>query len=85
MVKPKGGKELLYEGLLQRLGPEDLQGINLFLGRLSEELLKISQINIFWNHRSIDQPAVQAYLIKELLNRIQYFFYILNWQYEKYH
>jgi hypothetical protein len=78
MVKPKDGTELLYEGLLQRLGPEDLQGINLFLGKLFEELLKSFQINIFWNRHSINHPAVQGYLNKELLNRIQHFVYVSN-------
>jgi len=84
MIQSKGGTEILYENLVQKLDKNDLLGINLILNNLSQEILKSDQINIFWNHHSPNQPSIQAYQNKELLKQIQYFVYVSNWQYEKY-
>ena len=84
MIQSKGGSELLHENLVHKLGKNDLQGINLIINHLSQELLKSDQINILWNHHNTDQPPIQAYRNKELLKQIQYFVYVSNWQYEKY-
>lgn len=84
MIQSKGGTELLHENLVHKLGKNDLQGINLIISHLSQELLKSDQINILWNHHNTDQPPIQAYQNKELLKKIQYFVYVSNWQYEKY-
>lgn len=81
---PKGGTEILYENLMRKLSDNDLQGINLFLNGISEDKLKSGQINILWNHHSYNQPAIQVYRNKELFNKVQYFVYVSNWQYEKY-
>lgn len=84
MIIPKGGTELLYEGLITRICKDDLKGINLFTTALTEKLLKSGQINIFWNHLSYDQPNIQGYLNQELVKKVQWFIYVSNWQYEKY-
>jgi glycosyltransferase involved in cell wall biosynthesis len=84
MINSKGGTELLHANLIERLGKEDLQGINLFINQLSEKVIKSGQINILWNHHSHNQTSVQGYLNKELLKKVQYFVYVSNWQYEKY-
>lgn len=84
MIQPKGGTEILHENLIRYLGNNDLQGINLILSNLLENKINSDQINVLWNHYSHDQPAVQVYRNKELLNKIQYFVYVSNWQYEKY-
>jgi len=84
MIQSKGGTEILYENLVHKLDKNDLQGINLVLNNLSQEILKNDQINILWNHHSPNQPAIQGYLNKELVNKVQYFVYVSNWQYEKY-
>ena len=84
MINPKGGTEILYENLIKRLDKNDLHGINLFMNNLSEGPIQKDQINILWNHHSYDQPPMQAYLNKELVNKVQYFVYVSNWQYEKY-
>jgi glycosyltransferase involved in cell wall biosynthesis len=84
MIQSKGGTEILYENLVHKLDKNDLQGINLVLNNLSQEILKSDKINILWNHHSPDQPSIQAYQNKELVNKVQYFVYVSNWQYEKY-
>lgn len=84
MINSKGGTDLAFAILKNRLGQDDLEGINLFVNRLSEDLLQNGSINILWNHQSYDQPAIQSYRNKELLNKVQYFVYVSNWQYEKY-
>ena len=84
MIQSKGGTEILHENLVHKLGKNDLQGINLIINHLSQELLKSDQINILWNHHNTDKPPIQAYRNKELLKQIQYFVYVSNWQYEKY-
>jgi glycosyltransferase involved in cell wall biosynthesis len=84
MIDSKGGTELLHEGLLLRLNKNELEGINLILNGLSEEVLKDNQINVLWNHHSYDQPAIQGYRNKYLISKIKYFIYVSNWQYEKY-
>ena len=84
MINPKGGTELLHTSLTNRLGEDDLQGINLFTNGLYEASLKSGYKNILWNHHSYDQPSIQGYLNKELVDKVQYFVYVSNWQYEKY-
>ena len=84
MVEPKGGTEILYQTLLHKLGQEHLQGVNLFVNDLSPKVIKADQLNILWNHHSYNQPAIQNYKNRDLLNQIQYFVYVSNWQYEKY-
>jgi glycosyltransferase involved in cell wall biosynthesis len=84
MTQSKGGTEILYENLLNRLGEDELKGINLIVNRLSPELIQSNQVNVLWNHHSYDQPAISAYASKELVNKVQYFIYVSNWQYEKY-
>jgi glycosyltransferase involved in cell wall biosynthesis len=84
MMQCKGGTDLLHENLVHKLGKNDLQGINLITHYPTQELLKSDQINIHWNHQSYDQDGNQVYKNKELLNKIQYFVYVSNWQYEKY-
>jgi len=83
-VSPKGGSEILYDALLQRLDKDNLEGINLIFNFFSEKTLKNDQINVFWNHHHTNQPAIQGYLNKELLNKFQYFIYVSNWQFERY-
>ena len=84
MISSSGGSDLAYTNLISRLGKDDLSGINLFINHLSEGLLKSNEINILWNQHSCNELAIQGYLIKELLNKVQYFVYVSNWQYEKY-
>jgi glycosyltransferase involved in cell wall biosynthesis len=84
MINPKSGSDLVYANLINRLDQVDLEGINLFINNLSEDFLQSSSINVLWNHHSYDQPAIQGYLNKELVNKVQYFVYVSNWQYEKY-
>ena len=84
MIYPQGGTELQHANLIKRLGKDDLQGINLFNNGLVEEFLKSGQVNIFWNHISYDQHNILGYLNKELVDKVQYFVYVSNWQYEKY-
>jgi glycosyltransferase involved in cell wall biosynthesis len=84
MIQSKGGTELLYKSLFNRLSKDEFHGINLFVNELTEEIIKPGQVNILWNHHSYDQPSIKAYLNGELLNQVQYFVYVSNWQYEKY-
>jgi glycosyltransferase involved in cell wall biosynthesis len=84
MNKSKGGSDLAYANLINRLSSEDLKDINLFINRLSEDLLKSNLTNILWNQHSYDQSPIRGYLNKELVNKVQYFVYVSNWQYEKY-
>ena len=80
MINSKGGTELLHANLIERLGKEDLQGINLFINQLSEKVIQSGQINILWNHHSHNQTSVQGYLNKELLKKfnILYMYQIGN-------
>lgn len=79
-----GGTEILHQSLLKRLEKGDLDGINLLINDLSPSSIKTDQINILWNHHSYNQPAVCNYANRGLINQIQYFVYVSNWQYEKY-
>lgn len=84
MIQPKGGSEIALESLIRKLKKEDLLGINLILNDLSPNLVKDQTINIFWNQHSYDQPSIQAYRNKMIMNSYDYFVYVSNWQYEKY-
>lgn len=84
MSQPKGGTELLFEGLVKGLAKEDLEGVNIIVNNLGGDLVSKDKINILWNHHSYDQPAVKSYEEKHVLDGFQGFVYVSHWQYEKY-
>jgi glycosyltransferase involved in cell wall biosynthesis len=79
-----GGTEILHAELLTRLPREQLTGIHLLVNHLHTDALQADKINVLWNHHNTNQPAVQAYQNKALLEKIQHFVYVSHWQYEKY-
>jgi hypothetical protein len=68
MINSKGGSDLAYANLINRLGKVDLEGINLFINCLSEDLLQSSSINILWNQFILTIFLVTY--IKKVLSKI---------------
>lgn len=83
-MKPRGGTELLYERLMERVPAEYWQGINLITSVCREELIDPTKINVLWQHLSYDQPNVEMMKNKEYIDKIDYFVYVSNWQMEKF-
>ncbi|QWD64623.1 glycosyltransferase family 4 protein [Polynucleobacter sp. MWH-UH2A] len=84
MEYAKSGTEILYSALRNKLNSSYFSGINLFLSTLDPSIFKDDAINVLWNHHNTDQPAISAYSEKSILEQVQFFVYVSNWQYEKY-
>lgn len=79
--KPMGGTELMYEELMRRLPQfyKDRFSIFNYLPQAD-----FSKTTVYWNQLSYDQKAVQALVNPELIEKIDHFVYISNWQAEKF-
>jgi FkbM family methyltransferase len=79
--KPMGGTELMYEELMKRLPQfyKDRYSIFNYLPQAD-----FSKTTVYWNQLSYDQEAVQALANPELIEKIDHFVYVSNWQAEKF-
>lgn len=83
-MKPMGGTEILYENLKSVLGSEISPNINLMLSTCRHEYIQEGKINILWQQLSYDQDNVQLMKDKSFVDKVDYFIYGSNWQFEKF-
>ena len=79
--KPLGGTELMYNELMRRLPKAYKDRFSIFNYFPHADF---SKITIFWNQLSHDQEAIQWMNNPELLNKINHFVFVSNWQSENY-
>ena len=79
-----GGSESQFR-LLFKYVPENLfKGINLILNDTNPSLIDENRKNILWIHHFVNMSEVQNISSKEYFNKIDYFVFNSNWNYEKY-
>lgn len=83
-MKPMGGTEILFENLKVVLGNEWNQNINLMLSTCRHEYIAEDKINILWQQLSYDQQNVQLMRDQSFVDKVDYFIYGSNWQFEKF-
>ena len=79
--KPMGGTELMFEELMKRLPQMYKDRFSIFNYLPQADF---SKTTIYWNQLSYDQEAVQFHKNPEILEKIDHFVYVSNWQAEKY-
>jgi len=78
-VKPLGGTELMYNELQRRISPQYFQKFSIFNYASYADFNKLT---VYWNQLSYDQEAVQFLLDLQLVEKINYFVFVSNWQAE---
>jgi glycosyltransferase involved in cell wall biosynthesis len=80
-MNPRGGTELMYEGLVKHASSFWKPNINLII---SNKNVVPGKINILWQHLSYDQDNARVMADKEFVSQIDKFVYVSHWQYEKF-
>lgn len=85
MVCARGGTEILYDELMQRLPPAYIEGVQLVVSALSsKDRLESDRPTIFWAHQSYDQPSVQNLRDVHVQDLIDVFVFVSEWQKAQY-
>lgn len=83
-LSPKGGTEILHEQLLERLKPEELEGINIIRSICHPSLVQKDKKNVLWQHLSYDQPNAQLMHDRRFVDSVDYFVYVSHWSFNRY-
>jgi glycosyltransferase involved in cell wall biosynthesis len=83
-MKPKGGTEILLEALNNHLGSEWNPNVNLMASTCRHENLIEGMKNVIWQQLDVDQDNVQLMKDKSFVDKVDWFIYGSNWEYEKY-
>lgn len=79
--KPMGGTELMYEELMKRLIPEEIEKFSIFNYPSNADTTKHM---IYWNQLSYDQQPVQFLKETENVDVINNFVFVSHWQSEQF-
>jgi len=77
----KGGTELMHDELMSRLPQHYKDNFSIF-NYLSQA--DTSKKLVYWNQLSYDQEAIQALKDENIINQIDFFVFVSNWQAEKF-
>lgn len=77
--KPKGGTELMYDELIKRLPENYKEQFSIFN---YIPYADFSKTTIYWNQLSYDQGAIEPLKDPEVVNSIDHFVFVSNWQAE---
>jgi glycosyltransferase involved in cell wall biosynthesis len=77
--KPKGGTELMFDELMQKLPSNYKEQFSIFNYLPQADF---SKKTIYWNQLSYDQDAVQALKDPKLVEQIDHFVFVSHWQSE---
>jgi glycosyltransferase involved in cell wall biosynthesis len=79
--KPKGGTELMYDELMERLPDNYKEQFSIFNYLPHADF---SKKTIYWNQLSYDQDAVQFLKDPKYIDQIDHFVFVSHWQAEKF-
>ena len=79
-----GGTELMDRGLTARIDPRLLSKFNIVKSRAKESSIKEDQINLFWAHDLVEDPAINYMYAKKLHEKFNRFIFVSDWQKQKY-
>jgi glycosyltransferase involved in cell wall biosynthesis len=83
-MKPLGGTEILLAALNKYLGPEWNPDVNLITSTCRHEFILPNKKNVIWQQLDVDQDNVQLMADKSFVDKVDFFIYGSNWEYEKY-
>tara|TARA_B100001245_G_C22879411_1_gene422833 strand:+ start:556 stop:1503 length:948 start_codon:yes stop_codon:yes gene_type:complete len=79
-----GGSENQFRFLMKYVPDEYFKDINLILNNSSFENIEKDKINILWIQHFVGIPEIKNIQSKDYLNKIDYFVFNSNWNYEKF-
>ena len=79
-----GGSENQFRLLMKYVPEEYFKGINLILNDTDFTHIEEDKINILWIHHFVGMPEIKNLNSKDYLNKIDYFVFNSNWNYEKF-
>jgi glycosyltransferase involved in cell wall biosynthesis len=83
-MKPLGGTELLYKNLTKYVGQEWIENIHLLVSAFDNRIYDETKKKILWQHLMTDQYNAQPMSDATLVNRIDQFVYVSNWQMQQF-
>lgn len=84
-MPPRGGTEILMDGLYKYTNIKQHDDINLVLSNPYFKNIRYTKKNLLWQHLSYsDESLVPGYNDPTFMNAINSFVYVSNWQHEKY-
>lgn len=83
VVPPRGGSDILEEGLKSRINFDDYN-VNLIISRCTEDQIVDGKINILWQHLNYNEPLTKGMMNKFFTRALDAFVYVSHWQYEKF-
>lgn len=81
-IPPRGGADLMIEGLKKHVGIPD--GIHIISSTCNPDLVDQDRKNLLWQHIPADQEVVQGVRDKYFVRMIDAFVYVSHWQHEKF-
>lgn len=82
-IPPRGGSDILEEGLRKRINFDDYN-VNLILSRCTEDQIVEGKKNILWQHLNYNEPLTQGMTNKFFIRAIDAWVYVSHWQHEKF-
>lgn len=80
---PRGGTDLMVEGLNLRINQDDY-GVNIISCKCLSELVVSGKTNIMWQHLNVDEPFVQNLRDPFFQNSLDAIVFVSHWQLERY-
>lgn len=85
IAKPRGGTEILLDGLYKNTNINNYNDINIVLSNPNLGNIKYTKKNLLWQHLNYnDESIASGYNSTSFMKSVDSFVYVSNWQYEKY-
>lgn len=81
---PKGGTEILKDGLYKYTNISEYDNINLLLSTPNIDKVRYTKKNLIWQHLNYTDESLQPLLDQRFIKAIQASVYVSHWQYEKF-
>lgn len=83
-MKPKGGSEILLDGLYKYTKISEYENLNIILSTPKMSNVRLSKKNILWQHLNYIDASLGPLKDPSFLKTIESFVYVSHWQYEKF-
>ena len=84
-LNPKGGTELMFDGLIKHCGSQWLDYVNIhFISPINYQIIKNSKKDVLWCHLNTDNENVQGLLNEHIKYQFDYFIFISHDQCNKF-
>ena len=83
-MKPKGGSEILLDGLYKYTDVAKYNNLNIILSTPKMSNVRLLKTNILWQHLNYIDTTLEPLRDPSFLKTIESFVYVSHWQYEKF-